>query len=100
MRIEPLSSSEKGKGKGHKKVVGSGWSFSSALQSSEAEMDALLDTNEDTGDAGDIYKMAESVTKSGDQLGRDPTPENFARYKKQITRFGINALQNGVKYIE
>ncbi|NPV02586.1 MAG: DUF327 family protein [Brevinematales bacterium] len=87
MRIEPLKSSEKGKAKGHTKVIESGGSFSSALQSSETDMGAVLDTGDGTGETGDIYKIAETVTKFGDELGRDPTPENFTRYKKQITRF-------------
>ncbi|OHD57622.1 MAG: hypothetical protein A2Y33_06190 [Spirochaetes bacterium GWF1_51_8] len=86
MRIDPLGITERGKGKGGKRVGNTGM-FAASLNTSESELERLMVTGEESIEGGDIFKIAEDITKLGDTLGREPTPENFTKYKRQITRF-------------
>ncbi len=91
MRIETRLVSAKDKLKKGKVIDKADGKFVDTLN--QIENEAEIDFDLENVQQKDLKKLADLISKFGENLSQNPTPDNFNQYKKYIKLF-ITALQN------
>jgi hypothetical protein len=87
MKIEPSSPGKKDKYKSKKTAEKGDIGFIDAIISSEKAIEDSLPVDPDSADEDEIKNLADTINALGDNLSKNPTPENFMQYKEHIRLF-------------